>query len=370
MLNRSTLIKILHQYIQNGEEIEDIKHDLKKHCKPVGGVVAYESIQSTNPDYKTILTNLLDSLSIGGCQLHLMPTNTALRLGYFNCYVWSGNRLVYIDKDKTMPADLLPKNVDLFTTSIAELKKNETQSTLHLKACEINQLITLNTQCEHIPPTTDLALIQTYYDSPNLYIALTRIKHKHRHLEQLIELINDVKPQRDWLRYLLPAAVIAALAGAIYYLKEHIDILKAWFERTMPMVSQWLGKTVHIVRNTPLIGIVSNAIPLIYAWYRLLFVDTSRTDWDPAIKLFFKTIEHSFPIVGYVLYGSRFHDGSRGRHVYRWCRHRSHSLDIHRDSRRVGTPQSPGSPRNGILQQDRRSTRRQPLRAWLVGVSD
>lgn len=302
MPNQKTLIKILQNYIQNGEEIEDVKHELKQKCKPHGGVAAYESIQSTTPEYKAILTELLNALSIGGSQIHFMPANTAKRSGYFNCYVWTGNGLFYIDQYKNMSPSLVgPSKIELFAKSMDSLKANQTQSTLHLNAAQIHQFITLNTESEHIPPTTDLELIESYLDSPNLYIALTRIKRKHRHLEQLVELINDVKPEREWLRYLLPAAAIAALAGAVYYLKEHIDLLKAWFDRTMPIISQWLGQTVHIIRNTPLIGIVSNLIPLIHAWYRMLFVDTPRTDWDPAIKLFFKTIEHSFPIVGYVL---------------------------------------------------------------------
>ncbi|HBI22082.1 MAG TPA: hypothetical protein DDY37_05800 [Legionella sp.] len=246
------------------------------------------------------MTDLLDALSIGGCQIHLMPTTRAERLGYFNCYVWTGNRLVYIDKNKVMSDTIPLKNVELLTTSLDALKTDQ-QSSLHLTAEQINLFITLNTECEHIPPTTDLKLIKTYYESPNLYVALTRIKRKHRHLEQLVELITDVKPERNWARYLTYGAVIAAVASVLYYLKDKIDLLQSWFERTMPLVSQWLGQTVHIMRNTPLFGVVSNGIPLVYAWYRMLFTDSPSTDWDPSIKLFFKTIEHAFPIIGYVL---------------------------------------------------------------------
>ena len=300
MPNQTTLVKIIHDYLQRGEEVEDVQHALKKHCKPMGGVAAFEAIQSSDPEFKGILTGILDALSIGGCQLHRMPTNTAKGRGYFNCYVWSetSQKLVYIDKNKVMSETIPLISVELLTTS---LKACSDQSSIHLTANQIENFITLNTNSEHIPPTTNLELIKTYDDSPNLYVALTRIKRKHRHLELFVESIHDVKPENYWMPYLKYGAFIAAVAAAFYYLKEHINLFTGWFERTMPLVSQWLGQAANILKNMPLFGMAWQGAPLAYAWYRMLFIESPSTDWEQSIKLFFKTIEHGFPIIGYML---------------------------------------------------------------------
>lgn len=303
MPNQATLVQIIHDYLQRGEEIEDVQHELKKHCKPIGGVAAFEAIKASDPQFNGILTDLLDALSIGGCQLHLMPTNTALGYGYFNCYVWAKDikKLVYIDKHKVMSAPIPLRNVDLLTSNLDALKTSKDQSSIHLTAKQIEHFITRNTESEHIPPTTDLELIKTYYDSPNLYVALTRIKRKHRHLELFVESIHDIKPENYWMPYLKYGALFAVFAAVFYYLKEHINLFTAWFERTMPLISQWLSQAAHILKNMPLIGMAWQGVPLTYAWYRMLFVESPSTDWDQSIKLFFKTIEHGFPIIGYLM---------------------------------------------------------------------
>lgn len=303
MPNQTTLVKIIDDYLQRGAEVEDVQHALKKHCKPMGGVAAFEAIQSSGPQFKGILTGILDALSIGGCQLHLMPANTAMCLRYVNCYVWSEKlqKLVYIDKNNVMSENIPLINVELLTTNLKALKTSSDQSSIHLTAHQIESFITRNTNSEHIPPTTNLELIKTYQDSPNLYVALTRIKRKHRHLELFVESIHDVKPENYWMPYLKYGAFIAAVAAAFYYLKEHINLFTGWFERTMPLVSQWLGQAANILKNMPLFGMAWQGAPLAYAWYRMLFIESPSTDWDQSIKLFFKTIEHGFPIIGYML---------------------------------------------------------------------
>jgi hypothetical protein len=65
-------------------------------------------------------------------------------------------------------------------------------------------------------------------------------------------------------------------------------------------MDQWINNALHLIRSTPLIGILSHGLPLLNAWYQLLFSNTP-TDGNRVITVLFKTIEHALPIVGFIL---------------------------------------------------------------------
>lgn len=299
--NENELIQIIEDYL-HGQDLETIRFRLKIRCKPIGAVACYQAITSHQTPYTNALNKIFDDLSIGGSILHQMPHNTALTSGFFNCYVLNPqNQLIYINSNKTI------QNI----TFIDEEKKRTainhitvlhgTKTSFHLTANQIKQLITENTVNEHIPNAKDLQQIEYYKSHSNLYLALKSVSKQHTHLNALIDVINETTPEQNWLLSLLSVTgLIAITAGFIYFLKENIEQVQLWLEQTISLLDQWINNALHLIRSTPLIGILSHGLPLLNAWYQLLFSNTP-TDGNRVITVLFKTIEHALPIVGFIL---------------------------------------------------------------------
>lgn len=135
---------------------------------------------------------------------------------------------------------------------------------------------------------------------PNLYTVLNRLSIKHPHLNRLIELIDETRPAHNWPLYFMLTIGVITGAGLFMYLKEHFELVRAWYLRTVPSVLNWFHSAVHILRTTPLIGILSRALPLGSSWYQAM-MNGSITHSKKRIRLFFNTLEHGLPIAGYVL---------------------------------------------------------------------
>ncbi len=299
------LVQIVLDYL-HGDELEEIKHKLKTQCTKYGIAckVRFQGIRATrdkNEDYANCITDMLNELSVGGSELHFLPIDRAKRALSINCYVWDeeNNQLYYINANGVSEI-LNTTNHALFIDMVNRLKPANGDITRHLFYKQIKELITTNTANRHVPATTDIEAIQDYQRSQNLYALLKKLKNKHRHLAHLVDLIDDTKPERNWGLYFTLAAFVTAVSGVLFYLKENINSLKAWFDRILPLISQWLNNAINLLRSTPLVGILIHAIPLIQSWYRAITA-TSRADANKIAKLFFNTLEHTLPIAGYIL---------------------------------------------------------------------
>lgn len=292
-----SLVRIVLDYLE-GEEIEVIKYQLKLQSMESSCTARYQEM--TKHRLETFISSILNALSIGGCELHLLSLETAQQRGYTHCYIWNNNQLIYLDAENRHE-DVPITDVDVFSSMINRIiSSSHKKSTIHLFADQISDLITKNSNNHHVPPTSDLEQIENYKKSPNFYALLKKLAVKHRHLLDLIDLIDEIKPVQNWGLYFMFAAGVTAGSSILYHLKDNIDIVKAWFENMFPILSRWLGNTVHLLRNTPLVGIVLNAIPLLNTWRRSIS-DEAGVDKHKLIKLFLKTMSHFLPIIGYML---------------------------------------------------------------------
>ncbi len=296
----SALVDIIQDYIR-GHSIDEVALRLKEQCDKfdIACKSRYQAIKRTDADYNLWLDTILDELSIGGAQLHLMTVATARNRGYYHCYVWNDHELVYLQsQDTQITVPLREKSI--LTKAITVLSQTKTTKTLHLFAEQIDELITSNSTNKHIPNTTDRNFIERCKSSKNLYGALKKLKLKHPRLSTLLNIIDEAKPTQTWWMYLLLAAGLTALTGFVYYLIENFAQVRTWIDRILPIVSNWFQNTINLLKKTPIIGIVSNAVVLLNAWYQAI-MDDSITDTNQLITLTFKTAEHSLPIAGYVL---------------------------------------------------------------------
>ena len=296
------LVNIVLDYTR-GHSLEEITLRLKEQCLKFNMAckARYQAIK--HGDKRNLfdegVNKILDELAVGGSQLHIMTVNQARIEEKFNCYVWdeSTSSLTYLQYKKDDVSIALRDNAPL-VRFIDILKKPRS---LHLNARQIEQLITSNHSLNHLPQhTAQPSEINDYKSCQNLYDVLKTLEKKHPHLTVLIEKINDARPPRNWWLYLLFATGMTAITGFMIYLKENFDVVRAWYERTLPIVSRLLNNTVYLLSKTPLIGVISHGLPLIWSWYQAI-KDGSITEAKKIIQLSFQTIEHTLPIVGYLL---------------------------------------------------------------------
>lgn len=292
--------QIILKYLE-GEELGKTKGNLESLMlkTKISCTANYQGI--TKNRLEVFKTQILNTLSIGGCELHILSLETAQQKKYSNCYIWDKNKSILIYLHAGNNVEILTLiDVTVFEHAINHLTNKTAQSTIHLFANQVDELITKNTVNQHVPPTSDLKQIQDYKKSPNLYTLLKKLAVKHRHLVDLIALIDEVKPAQNWGFYFIFAAGITAATSMLFHLKENIAIFKTWFETAWPILSRWFGSTVELLRKTPLMGIVFNIIPLVNAWFQA-FSDEAGIDQNKFIKLLLKTLSHLLPIAGFIL---------------------------------------------------------------------
>jgi hypothetical protein len=142
---------------------------------------------------------------------------------------------------------------------------------------------------------------QEYINLPNLYVLLKKLQSKHRHLANLIHLIDETKPPRNLAKpFFFTAVILAGISVLLWFKAEYVERLSLFAKKAMFELLYGLQRALRLVRNTPLLGLLVNGSALIWAWYRA-FSDGLGLDHDKAIVLFLKTVENVFPIVGYLL---------------------------------------------------------------------
>lgn len=140
-----------------------------------------------------------------------------------------------------------------------------------------------------------------YLDSPNLYVLLKKLEPKYRHLTQLIHLIDEAKPSKSWAKpFLVTALMIAGSAVLLSFKKEYVTRLSLFAKKATVHFLYGLQRTLRLVKNTPLLGLLINGVALLWAWYQA-FSDGLGLDHDKASKLFLKIVENTFPIISYLL---------------------------------------------------------------------
>jgi len=294
------LVNIVLDYIR-GHSIDEVTLRLNEQCKTfdIACTNRYQAIKHTDENYNHWLNAILDELSIGAAQLHLMDVETAKAHGKYHSYVWNGSELIYL-QSKEAQITIALNDESILTNAITQFTNTTDPKTLHLFANQIQNLITHNSESRHTPQTTDLAFIERCRSSYNLYDALNKLKVKHPRLSTLLDIIGQAKPAQTWWLYLLLATGLTATTGFAYYLIENFALVKTWYEKILPIVSSWFNNAVNLLKKTPIVGIVYNGLVLLNAWYQAI-MNGSITDGNKLVKLSFKTLEHTLPIIGYIL---------------------------------------------------------------------
>lgn len=141
----------------------------------------------------------------------------------------------------------------------------------------------------------------SYKKSPNLYALLKKLEPKYRHLTYLIDLIDETKPTTSWAKpFLFTALATAGSAILLSFKKKYVAELSLLAKKATVHFLYGLQRTLRLVKNTPLLGILINGVALLWAWYQA-FSDGLWLDHDKGSTLFLKTVENTFPIIGYLL---------------------------------------------------------------------
>ena len=140
-----------------------------------------------------------------------------------------------------------------------------------------------------------------YMEAPNLYVLLKKLQPKHRHLAHLIQLIDETKPSRSWAGpFFFAAVAIAGLATLLSFKKSYLVPLSSFAQKAMVNFLFGLERTLKLASNTPLLGLLSNGIALLWAW-RQAFADGLELDHDKSSVLFMRTVEYVFPMIACLL---------------------------------------------------------------------
>ncbi len=138
--------------------------------------------------------------------------------------------------------------------------------------------------------------------SKNLHDLLKNLYHDgHDRVKPLLDLIENTTPRTDWTLVFLLGAIASAGLGAFAHLnRRYLVIIGQWFSHTFPQVVTWLGRTLSILRNIPIIGIIFNSLILTWSWYTT-FTNGTTTTPKMLEDLFFKTLISGLTISAYAL---------------------------------------------------------------------
>lgn len=138
--------------------------------------------------------------------------------------------------------------------------------------------------------------------SGNFYELLIHLSHDgHHHVTYLLNLIENTKPKKNWTLILLAASILTAGVGTFFHFqKPYFEALANWFNRTFPFVVNWFGKTFSLLRNIPILGIVTNSLLLSWSWYRTFSNGTTSTA-HKLKSLLFKSLTGGLTIAAYAL---------------------------------------------------------------------
>lgn len=140
-----------------------------------------------------------------------------------------------------------------------------------------------------------------YLRARNLYVLLKKLQPKHRHLAHLIHMIDETKRPRSWAGpFFFAAVAIAGFATLLSFKRNYLAQVTYFAQKGMVKFLIALQHTIKLAKNTPLLGLLSNGIPLLWAW-RQAFADGLGLDHDKSSVLFMRTVEYVFPMIACLL---------------------------------------------------------------------
>lgn len=146
---------------------------------------------------------------------------------------------------------------------------------------------------------TEGAYEKLFANSKNLYELLTHLYHDgHHHLGYLLKLIDKTKPSYWWT--FIAGALSSIGLGSWAYNSGAGHAILIWIERIAPPFIHWLSKTVSILRNIPLLGVMYNSLTLSWIWRSTLAYGTT-TNPRKVYYLFFETLAKALTIIAYLL---------------------------------------------------------------------
>ncbi|HHF7344372.1 TPA: hypothetical protein ACPSKB_000776 [Legionella feeleii] len=146
---------------------------------------------------------------------------------------------------------------------------------------------------------TEGAYEKLFANSKNLYELLTHLYHDgHHHLGYLLKVIDKTKPSYLWT--LIAGALSSIGLGSWAYNSGAGHAILIWIERIAPPLIHWLSKSVSILRNMPLLGVIYNTLTLSWIWRSTLAYGTT-TNPRKVYYLFFETLAKTLTIIAYLL---------------------------------------------------------------------
>ena len=139
-------------------------------------------------------------------------------------------------------------------------------------------------------------------NSNNLHTLLTHLYHDgNQHVGYLLQLIENTTHKTNWTIIFMLGAIGSALLGLLLFLnKQYVEATRDWFVRTFPTFISWLGRSLILIRNIPLVGMIYTGIGLLWNWYQT-FSNGTTTTTEKLNRLFFKTLAAGLTIGAYVL---------------------------------------------------------------------
>ena len=144
-------------------------------------------------------------------------------------------------------------------------------------------------------------MILKYQTSTDFYDFLTKLKTNHHQIATLVDMIDNTKPKYDWRLHAWYAALLTSALSILFYFKsEYLDAIGRWLDRVMPIAIHWLGKTSHLIRHSPLIGLPYRALSILWIWHHT-FANGPTAEPDKLTHLVLKTAEHVLPASALIL---------------------------------------------------------------------
>ena len=138
--------------------------------------------------------------------------------------------------------------------------------------------------------------------SKNYHELLKNLYHDdYQHVGDLLTLIDDARPKRNWTIPLIAGTLSGALVALVVYLnKKTVMAFSDWLTHRFPVGASWIKKTFTLLRNVPLAGIIYSGLGLMLSWYRT-FVNGTMTTATKLTRLCFKTLTAGLDISAYTL---------------------------------------------------------------------
>lgn len=107
---------------------------------------------------------------------------------------------------------------------------------------------------------------------------LSQHDYGHRHLEDFYQLLQEVKPRKNWSAPLFFATLSTAVGGSFLYLMpEQRRALQQLIHQIIPVISHFFQATFSVLKNIPLVLLIYNILSIPSQAHYSLIHDTFRS---------------------------------------------------------------------------------------------